>query len=132
MTDSSQAVSPTLARQRARAAQARLDARKLPTRTASRELIATVVSLAEQLEANQQALEDTQTQMQLLNRLIEEWNGLFAALRRAGLHLWEDLKKGICYQWQDERVVSGFESWADALQAALQERLNNNDESDQQ
>jgi hypothetical protein len=96
----------------------------MPNVKGTRELIAAIMSLSAQLETTQQAQAEAQSQREHLARLVEEWNALFAALNRAGLSLWDGVKNGICYQWEDGPTVSGFTTWAAALEAAIHDRLS--------
>jgi hypothetical protein len=123
MSSAPEPMNPATARQQARLMQSRLEERKMPTVTGTRQLIAAVLSLATQVETGQQALTDAQSQREHLARLVEEWNTLFAALNRVGLSLWDGMKNGIYYQWEGRPAVGGFANWAAALEAALRDRL---------
>jgi hypothetical protein len=120
MSESSQPITLSEARRRARTMQIRLNAKKPPTKTGTRQLIEAVLSLAAQLEATQEPLQEAQAQREQFTQLINEWNTLFEALNRAGLHLWDEMNNDIVYQWHDGPVVRGFSSWAAAIESALQ------------
>jgi hypothetical protein len=122
MYDALTPVTTEAAREKARQVQSRLEGGRLPTRTNTRELIFIVNSLSAQLEAANQANQQTRVQLDKLSRLIDDWNELFNSLRRVGLNVWEDVDNGICYQWHDQPLVSGFDSWSAAVETALGKR----------
>lgn len=124
MSEMIQPVATPAARTLAQNVQARLNQRKKPAVSETRELTTTVLSLCTQLEEARQTVSDSQTQLEQLKRLIVSWNELFEALRRVELSIWEELKGGVCYQWQGGPVVSGFTSWTAAVEAALLSRLD--------
>jgi uncharacterized phage infection (PIP) family protein YhgE len=120
MSEASQPITLSEARRRARTMQIRLSANKAPTKTGTRQLIQAVLSLAAQLEEQEQIVQDAQVQREQFTQLINDWNTLFEALNRAGLHLWDEMNNDIVYQWHDGPVIRGFTTWAAAIEAALQ------------
>jgi hypothetical protein len=122
MSDTTETVNTDMARTQALAMKQRLDARKMPTRNGTRELVTAVLSLSNQLDDACHGLEEAQAQLVQLNILVKEWNQLFSILQRLGLTMWEELRGGIAYQWRGGPVVKGFSSWAEAVEAALHDR----------
>ncbi len=122
MTDTPQHISPDTARKQMQSVQAKLDQRKAPTKSDTRMLLDTVASLAAQLEETQKVVGEAQSQLSQLTTLVKEWNELFAAFQGLGLHVWEELKGGVAYQWQGGPVVRGFPTWSAAIEAALKAR----------
>ena len=112
-------ISPKTARRYVENVQTKAEMKRDPTKTDIRHLIDAVLSLADQLEASQQTIVETQPQLEQFNALIMHWNELFDAMRRVGLHIWKESHTGVVYQWRDQPAVGGFATWALAMEAAL-------------
>lgn len=119
MADTHGNISISTARRYVEQARTKLEMKQTPTRSDIRNLIDATRSLATQLETAQHTINEIRPQLEQFSTLITQWNELFSAMRRVGLHIWDDPTRGIVYQWQDGALVDGFSSWAAAVEAAL-------------
>ncbi len=114
-----QRIRPATARRYAQAVQTKLDTKTHLSKRDIQPLLDAALSLASQLEDTRIIVADARRQREQNERLVQDWNALFAALRRVGLQLCEEPDGGIAYQWRGGALVRGFAGWAQALEAAL-------------